>query len=164
MVYRVFVTKKPSLAGEAAALLSDCRSFLGLKGLTDVRIWNRYDAEGMDKALFDHAKTTVFSEPPVDLLSDEADAAGAAAVFAVEPLPGQFDQRADSAAQCVQMLSQGERPIIRSAKLYALYGDLTEKDVAAVKSYVINPVESREASLDKPDTCLLYTSPSPRDP
>ena len=160
MVYRVFVTKKPSLAGEAAALLSDCRSFLGLKGLTDVRIWNRYDAEGMDKALFDHAKTTVFSEPPVDLLSDEADAAGAAAVFAVEPLPGQFDQRADSAAQCVQMLSQGERPIIRSAKLYALYGDLTEKDVAAVKSYVINPVESREASLDKPDT-LQMTYPQP---
>ena len=152
MVYRVCVEKKPGLAPECASLLSDCRSFLDLKGLERVRIWNRYDAEGMDKDLFDYACTTVFSEPQLDLTSEETDVSGAAAVFAVEPLPGQFDQRADSAAQCIQLLSQGERPRIRTAKVYALYGTLTDKDVEAVKRYVINPVESREATLAKPET------------
>ena len=101
MVYRVCVEKKPGLAPECASLLSDCRSFLDLEGLERVRIWNRYDAEGMDKDLFDYACTTVFSEPQLDLTSEETDVSGAAAVFAVEPLPGQFDQRADSAAQCI---------------------------------------------------------------
>ena len=152
MVYRVCVEKKPGLAPECASLLSDCRSFLNLMGLTSVRIWNRYDAEGMDKALFDYACTTVFSEPQLDLTSEEADVSGAAAAFAVEPLPGQFDQRADSAAQCIQLLSQGERPRIRTAKVYALYGTLSDADVEAVKRYVINPVESREATLAKPET------------
>ena len=152
MVYRVCVEKKPGLAPECASLLSDCRSFLNLTGLTSVRIWNRYDAEGMDKDLFDYACTTVFSEPQLDLTSEEADVSGAAAAFAVEPLPGQFDQRADSAAQCIQLLSQGERPRIRTAKVYALYGTLSNADVEAVKRYVINPVESREATLAKPET------------
>ena len=152
MVYRVCVEKKPGLAPECASLLSDCRSFLNLTGLTSVRIWNRYDAEGMDKDLFDYACTTVFSEPQLDLTSEEADVSGAAAAFAVEPLPGQFDQRADSAAQCIQLLSQGERPRIRTAKVYALYGTLSDADVEAVKRYVINPVESREATLAKPET------------
>ena len=152
MVYRVCVEKKPGLAPECASLLSDCRSFLNLTGLTGVRIWNRYDAEGMDKDLFDYACTTVFSEPQLDLTSEEADVSGAAAAFAVEPLPGQFDQRADSAAQCIQLLSQGERPRIRTAKVYALYGTLSDADVEAVKRYVINPVESREATLAKPET------------
>ena len=152
MVYRVCVEKKPGLAPECASLLSDCRSFLDLEGLERVRVWNRYDAEGMDKDLFDYACTTVFSEPQLDLTSEETDVSGAAAVFAVEPLPGQFDQRADSAAQCIQLLSQGERPRIRTAKVYALYGTLTDKDVEAVKRYVINPVESREATLAKPET------------
>ena len=152
MVYRVCVEKKPGLAPECASLLSDCRSFLNLTGLTSVRIWNRYDAEGMDKDLFDYACTTVFSEPQLDLTSEEADVSGAAAAFAVEPLPGQFDQRADSAAQCIQLLSQGERPRIRTAKVYALYGTLSDADVGAVKRYVINPVESREATLAKPET------------
>ena len=152
MVYRVCVEKKPGLAPECASLLSDCRSFLDLKGLESVRIWNRYDVEGIDEALFAYATNTVFSEPQLDLTSGEIDASGAAAVFAVEPLPGQFDQRADSAAQCIQLLSQGERPRIRTAKVYALYGTLSEKDVEAVKHHVINPVESREASLAKPET------------
>ena len=152
MVYRVCVEKKPGLAPECASLLSDCRSFLNLTGLTSVRIWNRYDAEGMDKDLFDYACTTVFSEPQLDLTSEEADVSGAAAAFAVEPLPGQFDQRADSAAQCIQLLSQGERPRIHTAKVYALYGTLSDADVEAVKRYVINPVESREATLAKPET------------
>ena len=152
MVYRVCVEKKPGLAPECASLLSDCRSFLDLKGLESVRIWNRYDVEGIDEALFAYATNTVFSEPQLDLTSGEIDASGAAAVFAVEPLPGQFDQRADSAAQCIQLLSQGERPRIRTAKVYALYGTLSEADVEAVKHHVINPVESREASLAKPET------------
>ena len=160
MVYRVFVTKKPGLAPEAASLLSDCRSFLGLTGLEEVRIWNRYDAEGLEESLFAYARTTVFSEPQIDNICDAPDVTGAAAVFAVEPLPGQFDQRADSAAQCIQLLSQGERPQVTSAKVYALYGSLTEEDIAKVKAYVINPVESREASLEKPRT-LKANFPQP---
>ena len=155
MVYRVFVEKKPGLAPEAAGLLSDCRSFLGIKKLENVRILNRYDVEGIDEKLFDYARTTVFSEPQLDNVSQEADLSDANVVFAVEPLPGQFDQRADSAAQCIQLQSQGERPTVRSAKVYALYGKLTKKDVEAIKHYVINAVEAREASLEKPETLAI---------
>ena len=152
MVYRVFVEKKPGLAPEAAGMLADCRSFLGLQNLQQVRVLNRYDVEGIDETLFNYAKGTVFSEPQLDLVYEEAPLADAAAVFAVEPLPGQFDQRADSAAQCIQLLSQCDRPLVTSAKVYGLYGDLSESDIAAVKKHVINPVECREASLDKPAT------------
>ena len=101
--------------------------------------------EGIDRELFEKAIPTVFSEPPVDVTYDELPAAGT--VFAVEYLPGQFDQRADSASQCIQLLSQGERPDVRSARVYLLEGDLSEADLAAIKKYVINPVEAREASL-----------------
>ena len=160
MVYRVFVEKKPGLAPEAAGLLSDLRNFLGLTKLKNVRILNRYDVEGIDEELFRYARTTVFSEPQLDIVSDEADVSDANVVFAVEPLPGQFDQRADSAAQCIQLQSQGERPTVRSAKVYALYGRLTKKDVQAVKNYVINAVEAREASLEKPETLAMqYAAP-----
>ena len=155
MVFRVYVRKKAGLAPESAGLLADCRSFLGLSALEDVRIWNRYDAEGLEEELFNYAKNTVFSEPQIDDVMDEIDAEGAAIIFAVEPLPGQFDQRADSAAQCIQLLSQKERPLVSSAKVYALYGALSEADIEAVKKYVINPVESREASLDKPETLKI---------
>ena len=156
MVYRVYSEKKPGLSPEAASLLSDCRALLGIEGLESIRILNRYDAEGMEKALFDYAKTTVFSEPQLDVVSENAELDGADVVFAVEPLPGQFDQRADSAAQCIQLLSQGERPTIRTAKVYGLYGKLSDGDVTAIKRYVINPVETREASLDKPETLQLH--------
>ncbi len=160
MVYRVFSEKKPGLSPEVSALRSDCRNFLGITGLEDVRILNRYDAEGLDEVLFDYARTAVFSEPQLDTVSETAEFPGAAAVFAVEPLPGQFDQRADSAAQCIQLLSQGERPLIRTAKVYALYGSVTAEDAEKVKSYVINPVESREASLEKPETLRMeYEQP-----
>ena len=160
MVYRVYVEKRPGLSPECASLLTDCRGFLGLAGLRAVRIWNRYDVEGVDEALFDYACRTVLSEPPVDRVSRTADTTDAAAVFAVEALPGQFDQRADSAAQCIQMLSQGERPRVRAAKVYALYGDLTPAAVDAVKRYVINPVESREAGAGKPETLdVRHTEP-----
>ena len=160
MVYRVFVEKKPGLGPEAAGMLADCRSFLGLTNLENVRILNRYDVEDIEESLFTYSKTTVFSEPQLDTIYDAVEFDGAAVVFAVEPLPGQFDQRADSAAQCIQLLSQGERPMVRSAKVFALYGALTDAEIAAVKNYVINPVESREASLEKPETLHMeYATP-----
>ncbi len=155
MVFRVYVEKKPGLDLEARALLNDARSLLGIAGLTRVRLFNRYDAEGLSRELFDSAIRTVFSEPQLDLVSEELRLEEDALVFAVEYLPGQFDQRADSAAQCIQILSRGERPLIRSARVYALYGSLTEQELAALKHYVINPVEAREASLDKPETLAL---------
>ena len=133
MVYRVFVEKKPGLAPEAAGLLSDCRSFLGLTALENVRILNRYDVEGIEEELFAYATNTVFSEPQLDTVSAEADLSDADVVFAVEPLPGQFDQRADSAAQCIQLQSQGERPTVRSAKVYALYGTKQQVKVKVSK-------------------------------
>ena len=151
MVYRIFVEKKPGLDNEARALLADARSLLGIKGLEKVRLLNRYDAEKLPRELFDYAVKTVFSEPQLDLASESADLAGAE-VFAVEYLPGQFDQRADSAAQCIQIISRGDRPLVRSAKVYALYGSLTPEETAEIKKYVINPVEAREAALEKPDT------------
>ena len=152
MVYRIFVEKKPGLDNEARELRKDARTFLGIRGLEKVRLLNRYDAEDMPEELFNLAVREVFSEPQLDDTSAEPDTEGAAAVFAVEYLPGQFDQRADSAAQCVQFISRGERPLIRSAKVYILYGKLTEEEILEIKKYVINPVEAREASLEKPQT------------
>jgi len=154
MVYRIFVEKKPGLDNEARALLNDARSLLGIRSLEKVRLLNRYDAEGISRELFDYAVKTVFSEPQLDLVCEEP-ALDGAAVFAVEYLPGQFDQRADSAAQCIQILSQGERPPVRSAKVYALYGALSPEELAEIKKYVINPVEAREAALDKPETLAV---------
>ena len=154
MVYRIFVEKKEELANEAKALFSDATSLLGIKNLKKVRVINRYDAENITAELFDYAVKTVFSEPQVDIACENPDLDGAA-VFAVEFLPGQFDQRADSAAQCIQIISQGERPLIRSAKVYALYGDITDSDIDEIKKYVINPVEAREAALEKPETLVV---------
>ncbi|MBE5815083.1 MAG: phosphoribosylformylglycinamidine synthase [Clostridiales bacterium] len=152
MVYRIYVEKKPELANEARALLSDANAFLGIKGLEKVRLINRYDVENITEELFDYAVGTVFSEPQLDMTSRQLSVEGAAAVFAVEYLPGQFDQRADSAAQCIQIISQGERPTVRTAKVYALYGTLTDEQIAEIRKYVINPVEAREATLDMPET------------
>ncbi|MBR0115589.1 MAG: phosphoribosylformylglycinamidine synthase, partial [Firmicutes bacterium] len=154
MVHRIFVEKKEGFAAEAEGLLSEARNLLNIKGLEKVRVLNRYDAENISSELFDHSVRTVFSEPQVDNTCEEPDLEGAV-VFAVEYLPGQFDQRADSAAQCIQIISQQERPLIRSAKVYALYGDLTDEEVSEIKKYLINPVESREASLEKPDTLVV---------
>jgi len=159
MVYRIFVEKKPGLDSEASALFRELSEILGIAKLQKLRILNRYDAEGLTKEHFDYAVKTVFSEPQVDRAFEEADLPDAA-VFAVEYLPGQFDQRADSAAQCIQLIFQGERPLIRTAKVYALYGELSEEELAAVKKYVINPVEAREASLEKPETIRpIYAVP-----
>ena len=161
MVYRVFVEKKKELANEAKALLFDAKNLLGIEALENVRIINRYDAEKITPELFDYAKKTVFSEPQLDLVSDALDLEGANA-FAVESLPGQFDQRADSAAQCIQIISQGERPLIRTAKIYALYGNLYACEIEQIKKYVINPVECREASMELPETLAMQTK-TPED-
>ncbi len=154
MVYRIFVEKKPELAHEANGLYNELKNLVGIEDLTSVRVINRYDVENIDEALFDQAVKTVFSEPQLDSVSSELEVTDAI-VFAVEPLPGQFDQRADSAAQCIQLQSQGERPTVRSAKVYILGGNLTENDVNTVKKYVINAVESREAELTKPETLAI---------
>ena len=152
MVYRIFVEKKPGLDNEARALLSDARTFLGITGLEKVRLLNRYDAEDISEEMFDLAVREVFSEPQLDNTSYDIDTRGANLVLAVEYLPGQFDQRADSAAQCIQFLSQGERPLVRSAKVYLFYGILTPVNIEEIKKYVINPVEAREASMALPET------------
>ena len=153
MVYRVYVEKKAGQTHEADSLLKEVKEFLQIKGLSSVRVLNRYDVEKIDEELFNYAVNTVFSEPQVDNVS--FDVPTGSVVFAVEPLPGQFDQRADSAAQCIQILSQGERPIVRTAKVYILEGELSAEDIAAIRKHVINPVECREASLEMPKTLEL---------
>ena len=147
MVYRLFVEKKQGFQNEANSLKKDLITFLGIKSLQEVRVINRYDVENIDSKLFESAKTTVFAEPQVDNYFSEINSDGAR-VFAVEFLPGQFDQRADSCSQCLQIIAQIERPLVKTAKIYLLYGDLTDKQVEDIKKYVINPVESREASLE----------------
>ena len=148
MVYRVYVEKKEGLRHEAAGLLQELRSVLGITNLDAIRVVNRYDVELAEKTLFDRAVRTVFSEPQVDDASLEL-YVGDAVCFAVEPLPGQFDQRADSASQCIQLMTRGDRPTVRAAKVYLLQGALTAADVEKIKKYLINPVECREASLEK---------------
>ena len=154
MVYRIYCEKKQGLDNEARTLLSELHTLLGLKNIEYIRILNRYDVEDTDEALFERCKRTVFSEPQLDNIYDSLPDGGDA-IFAVEYLPGQFDQRADSAAQCIQLMSQGDRPMVRSAKVYILGGHLDTSDVEAVKKYVINPVDSREASLGECKTLSL---------
>ncbi len=151
MVYRIYAEKKAEYAVEAGALLEELRGLLNLDGLTGLRILNRYDVEGVDEALFRRCIPVVFSEPAVDEIYEEIPA-GDHTVFAVEALPGQFDQRADSAAQCVQFISAGERPTVRTAKVYLLSGTVTPAELERIEKYVVNPVEARVASLDKPET------------
>ena len=161
MVYRVYVEKKKALAHEATSLKGDIKSFLGIKGIEDVRIINRYDAENITEELFNYCKNTVFSEPQLDDVYDAIDAEGAKAVFAVEFLPGQFDQRANSAAECIQLISQGERPLVKTAKVYILKGELSDAEIEEIKKYVVNPVEAREASLEEYETLAMkYDVPS----
>ena len=163
MVSRIFVEKKAGFDGEAKSLERELKTLLGIDALTNLRLINRYDVEGITPELFESCVPTVFSEPQTDVATTEMpDVAPGAVVFAVEFLPGQFDQRADSASECIQLISQGERPIVRSAKVYVLEGALSENDVAAIKHYVINPVEAREASLEPRET-LSQRYPEPAD-
>ena len=131
MVYRVYVEKKAGQTHEADGLLKEIQECLQIEGLESVRVLNRYDSENIEEGLFQYAVNTVFSEPQVDNVS--FDVPVGQIVFAVEPLPGQYDQRADSAAQCIQIISQGNRPIIRTAKVYVLSGELTS-DMALVNA------------------------------
>ena len=151
MVYRIFVEKKDGFNNEAKSLYSDITEFLGIKRLNKLRIFNRYDAENISEKIFDYAIKTVFSEPQLDSVYKELNI-NKAFVFATEYLPGQFDQRAESASQCIQIISQGKKPLIKTAKVYALYGNLTKKDIEKIKKYIINPVEMREANFLKPGT------------
>ena len=161
MVYRIYVEKKPGFDGEAQSLRNELVSLLGIKELNGLRLLNRYDVEGIDEALFEQCVPTVFSEPPVDNTYAELPASDGVS-FAVEYLPGQFDQRADSAAECIQLISQGDRPLVRSARVYLLEGTLSDEQVAEIKKYVINPVEAREASLDTKQTLKMeYPVPAP---
>ena len=151
MVYRVYVEKKSGFDHEAQSLTKEVKELLEIKGVESIRVINRYDVEDIEKDLFDYAVKTVFSEPQMDNATDAFDANGAL-VFAVEYLPGQFDQRADSASQCIQLISQKERPVVRTAKVYCVKGNITEAELGQIKKHVINPVESREASLDEVQT------------
>ena len=155
MVSRVYVEKKPGFDVEAQQLAHELRDILGIERLEGLRLVNRYDVEGISDELFEQCVPTVFSEPQSDVAALEMPAVEGAAVFAVEYLPGQFDQRADSASECIQLISQGERPEVRSAKVYLLEGPLADEDVAAIKHYVINPIEAREASLEPRETLRM---------
>ena len=150
MVYRVYVSKKTEYAGEDRSLFNDLKSSLGIKGLRKVKVYNRYDIEGVDKETFETAVQTIFSEPQVDdvtysiKIDDNT--------FATELLPGQFDQRADSAQQCVQFVTGGNRPTVKYARVIKLFGHVTKEELDKIQKHIINPVESRLASLEKPKT------------
>ncbi len=161
-VTRCFVHKRPGFDVEAQALCRDLREQLGAAGLERLTIVNRYDMEGVPPEVYRQARGTVFSEPQVDAVydGDFPRPEGPHTLLAVEALPGQFDQRADSAAQCVQLMAGGERPLVAYAKVYVLEGELAPEELERIKSYLINPVECREASLDKPDTLeRAYAAP-----
>lgn len=151
-VRRIYVEKKPGFDVEARGMLEDLRENLSLGGLTNVRIINRYDIEGISDEEYAKARGLIFSEPPVDNAYDEKIEISEGKAFAVEYLPGQFDQRAASAEECISILTQKERPEVRSAKVYVLVGDVSDGELEKVKKYVINPVEAREAALEKPDS------------
>ena len=162
-VRRVYVEKKSAFAVKARELKHEIKHYLGISTVTAVRELIRYDVENISDEVFEKACKTVFAEPPVDdLYLEKFDVAEGARVFSVEFLPGQFDQRADSAEQCVKLLNEDEEPIIRSATTYVIKGDITEDELEAIKKYCINPVDSRETGMDKPDT-LVQNFDEPAD-
>ena len=158
MVYRIYVAKKAAFSLEADALKSEIKNLLGIDGVKELKVINRYDVEDIDKELFDKCINSVFSEPQID--DTFATLPKSDYLFAVEPLPGQFDQRADSAAQCIQLFSAGNRPVVKTAKVYAIDGDISKDELSAIKKYVINPVECREADLaEKATLAMSYDLP-----
>ena len=161
-VRRVYAEKKPAYAVAAKELQSEIKSYLGIKTVTGVRVLIRYDIENVSEETYKKALGTVFFEPPVDDVYEENFELNGAKTFSVEYLPGQFDQRADSAEQCVKLLNEDEEPIIRSATTYVIKGDITEDELEAIKKYCINPVDSRETGMDKPDT-LVQNFDEPAD-
>ncbi len=160
MVYRIYVEKKNGFDHEAQSLTKEIKEILEIKSVDNIRVINRYDVQDIEKSLFDYAVKTVFSEPQMDNATFSIDMSNAK-VFAVEYLPGQFDQRADSAAQCIQLISQQERPIVKTAKVYCVYGNLSDLELENIKHHVINPVEAREATLGTFETLKIqHESPS----
>ncbi len=159
-VFRIYVEKKKEYAVEAQRLAADIRDFLQISALENLRLINRYDVEGIDQELFDRCRYTIFSEPQVDHSYTELPKAQH--TIAVEYLPGQYDQRADSCAQCIQLVSQQQRPLVRTARIYLLSGPLSPEDLLAIRNYLINPIESREASL-APFTTLKERYETPDD-
>ena len=153
-VLRCFTEKKPGYDGDARALQRELTEILGVTGLTGVRIFCRYDMEGVDAETYRRARPVVFSEPPCDVCYDEQLPAftGEYRLVAVEPLPGQYDQRSDSCAQCIQLMTQGERPLVHAARVYVFSGHITDEDLDRIRRHLINPVETREARMDKPVT------------
>ncbi|MBO4396537.1 MAG: phosphoribosylformylglycinamidine synthase [Eubacterium sp.] len=162
-VRRVYVEKKPEYAVRARELRTELRDYLDLAGITSVRVLVRYDVENISDETYRRALVTVFSEPPVDILyENDFDHEESDKVFSVEYLPGQFDQRADSAEQCVRLLNETEEPVIRSATTYVLSGDISDSDIERIRSYCINPVDSRATDESVPDT-LVVNYPEPED-
>ena len=161
-VRRVYVEKKKAYAVAAKELQSEIKSYLGIKTVTDVRVFIRYDIENISEDVYKKALVTVFSEPPVDDVYEESIDLEGGKAFSVEFLPGQFDQRADSAEQCVKLLKEDEEPIIRTATTYVIYGELEDAQLAAIKEHCINPVDSRETGMDKPAT-LVQEFDEPKD-
>ena len=154
-IKRLFVEKKEGFDIEAKALMTDLIDNLGLTGLKRVRVINRYDIDGITDSELDSVLPVVFAEPQVDnVFFDEIDIPESDKFFAYEYLPGQFDQRADSAAQCAQIMTEGEKPLVRTAKVIILTGDISDEDLRAAEAYCINPVEARAASMDKPETLI----------
>ena len=153
-VRRVYAEKKPAYAVAAKELQSEIKSYLGIKTVTGVRVLIRYDIENVSEETYKKALGTVFFEPPVDDVYEENFELNGAKTFSVEYLPGQFDQRADSAEQCLKLLKEEEEPIIRTATTYVIEGDITDAELEAIKNYCINPVDSRETGMEKPDTLV----------
>ena len=154
-VRRVYVEKKPAYAVQAKELKHEISSYLGIKSASKVRVLIRYDVENISDEVFEKACRTVFAEPPVDdLYFEKFEAAEDAKIFSVEYLPGQFDQRADSAVQCVKFLNEDEEPVIKTATTYVLEGNISDEEFEQIKNYCINPVDSRETGLEKPETLV----------
>jgi len=163
VVKRIYVEKKEPFAVKSKELLEEIKSYLGIMGVNNVRELIRYDIEDLSEETYQKACVCVFSEPPVDLLYEETfPMKDGSRVFSVEFLPGQFDQRADSAVQCVRFLKEDENPIIKTAVTYCLEGTISEEEFEKIKNYCINPVDSRETDLQKPDT-LVTVFEEPED-
>ena len=162
MIHRIFVEAKPATNPCAASLAQELRDALGVPGLRDLRIINRYDVEGVSKEVFDSAVTNIFAQPPLDDFFTELEVPAGSTAFAISYLPGQYDQRADSAAVCIQMLSQVDMPLVNYACVYVLIGDLSIEEVAQIKKYLLNPVDSQEVSLQIPASLQRnFASPEP---
>ena len=160
-VRRIYVAKKDEYAVKESELLAEIKNYLGISDVKSLRIYIRYDVENVSDKVFERACRKVFSEPPVDeLFEEKIDVPAGARVFGVEYLPGQYDQRADSAEQCIRFLKEDEEPVVKTATTYVLTGDISDEEFEAIKKHCINPVDSRETGMEKPETLITsYDEP-----